>query len=222
MPGSFVGVEEDHDAAVDAIADAAEGGLAKFLGAFHRGAPYERGFFMVPDGHGKLAGCQAHSLASRKTMMRPWMRSPMRRKAAWRSCSEPSTAAGSSKGQCRRLTAAGKTGQVSLALSQTVITKSRSWPANSSTDLERWPEMSRPISAMTAMASGRTWEGLVPAEKTSKRSPASWRSRPSAIWERAELPVQRMRTRGFMGGPAVARESETNAGCDCRRHRRRA
>src|SRR5216683_2887749 len=49
------------------------------------------------------------------------------------------------------------------------------------------------------MASGRTWLGLVPALNTSKRSPASWRNRPSAIWLRAEFPVQRMRTR-FLSG----------------------
>src|SRR5688572_7008951 len=36
--------------------------------------------------------------------------------------------------------------------------------------------------------------GSVPALKTSKRSPARLRSRPSAIWLLAELPVQRNRT----------------------------
>src|ERR1035438_2288198 len=55
--------------------------------------------------------------------------------------------------------------------------------------------MSIPSSRITSIASGRTWLGLVPALKTSKRSPASWRRRPSAIWLRAEFPVQRMRTR---------------------------
>jgi hypothetical protein len=44
----------------------------------------------------------------------------------------------------------------------------------------------------------------IPALKTSKRSPASWRNKPSAIWLRAELPVQRMRTR-FLSGMAGLR-----------------
>ena len=45
-----------------------------------------------------------------------------------RASSGPSTAAGSSNGQCRRWTPPGNTGQVSLALSQTVMTKSRCCP----------------------------------------------------------------------------------------------
>src|SRR3954451_20954572 len=65
---------------------------------------------------------------------------------------------------------------------------------NTSTDFERWPEISIPTSLMTAIASGRTAVGRVPAEWTSKRSPSSWRSNPSAIWDRAELPVQRIKT----------------------------
>jgi len=36
---------------------------------------------------------------------------------------------------------------------------------------------------------------LVPALETSNRFPASCRNRPSAIWLRAEFPVQRIRTR---------------------------
>src|SRR5258707_10766039 len=55
--------------------------------------------------------------------------------------------------------------------------------------------MSMPISFIAAIASGRTSEGFVPAENTSKRSPASWRNNPSAIWLRAELPVHRINTR---------------------------
>src|SRR6185295_2426964 len=47
------------------------------------------------------------------------------------------------------------------------------------------------------MASGRTLPGFVPALKTSKRCPASWRSSPSAIWLRAEFPVHRIKTRFF-------------------------
>jgi hypothetical protein len=54
--------------------------------------------------------------------------------------------------------------------------------------------MSMPTSLMTAIASGRTVLGFVPALSTAKRSPASRRSRPSAIWDRAEFPVHRMST----------------------------
>src|SRR6266699_3260713 len=54
--------------------------------------------------------------------------------------------------------------------------------------------MSMPISFIAAIASGRTCEGFVPAENTSKRSPASWRNNPSAIWLRAELPVHKINT----------------------------
>src|SRR5579885_211193 len=48
---------------------------------------------------------------------------------------------------------------------------------------------------MAAIASARTALGFVPALSTSNLSPASCRSSPSAIWLRAELAVQRMRTR---------------------------
>src|SRR5207248_636425 len=44
---------------------------------------------------------------------------------------------------------------------------------------------------MTAIACGRTKLAIVPALNTSNRSLAKLRSRPSAIWLRAELPVQR-------------------------------
>src|SRR5579862_8955456 len=98
----------------------------------------------------------------------------------------------------------GNTGQLSLALSHTVSTKSKSCLANSSTLLERWPDISIPISCMTAIASGRTWLGLVPALNTSKRFPASCRKRPSAIWLRAELPVQRIKIR-FLSGMSLLR-----------------
>jgi len=60
--------------------------------------------------------------------------------------------------------------------------------------LDRCPEISMPSSFMTAIASGRTWPGFVPALSTSKRSQASCRNRPSAIWLLAELRVHRMRT----------------------------
>src|SRR5215469_4968401 len=55
--------------------------------------------------------------------------------------------------------------------------------------------MSMPISFITAIASGRTELGLVPALKTSKSSPTSARNNPSPIWLRAELPVHSTRIR---------------------------
>jgi hypothetical protein len=55
--------------------------------------------------------------------------------------------------------------------------------------------MSMPNSRIAATASARTRVGLTPALCTSKRAPPSWRSNPSAIWLRAELPVQRINTR---------------------------
>src|SRR5437660_8649727 len=48
------------------------------------------------------------------------------------------------------------------------------------------------------MAKGLTAEWLLPALKTRNRVPAISRSKPSAIWERAELPVQRISTCSFM------------------------
>src|SRR5215212_2305010 len=54
--------------------------------------------------------------------------------------------------------------------------------------------MSTPISSNARMASCLTWVASVPALCTSKRSPARWRSRPSAICERAELWVHTNRT----------------------------
>jgi hypothetical protein len=41
--------------------------------------------------------------------------------------------------------------------------------------------------------------GFVPAENTSNLFPPDDRRRPSAIWLRAEFPVQRMSTRFFIG-----------------------
>src|SRR5437660_1602731 len=58
--------------------------------------------------------------------------------------------------------------------------------------------MSIPSSDITAIASGRTTLGVVPAENTSNLSPPNDRRRPSAIWLRAEFPVQRMSTRFVM------------------------
>src|SRR5215217_2427449 len=54
--------------------------------------------------------------------------------------------------------------------------------------------MSTPTSSIALIASGLTWVASVPALCASKRSPARWRSRPSAICERAELWVQRNST----------------------------
>ena len=50
---------------------------------------------------------------------------------------------------------------------------------------------------MTRTAPGLSSVGVVPALVTSKRSPARWRRKPSAIWLRQELAVQRNRTRIF-------------------------
>ncbi len=60
--------------------------------------------------------------------------------------------------------------------------------------LERCPLISIPNSPITEIASGRIVDGSMPALSTSKFAPASWRSSPSAIWLRAELQVQRIRT----------------------------
>src|SRR3712207_971602 len=57
--------------------------------------------------------------------------------------------------------------------------------------------MSTPSSAIARIARGRTRVASVPALYASKRSPARWRSSPSAICERAELWVQRKSTRCF-------------------------
>ena len=62
-----------------------------------------------------------------------------------------------------------------------------------------------PISRNTVIACGRTKLGCRPALKTSKRSPASWRSRPSAIWLRATLPVQTISTFCLSIDPSDAR-----------------
>src|SRR6185295_5802380 len=53
-----------------------------------------------------------------------------------------------------------------------------------------------PSSAMARMASGLTDVFSVPALPASKRAPAIARRKPSAMWLRAELCVQRNRTRG--------------------------
>ena len=89
----------------------------------------------------------------------------------------------------------GQTGQVSRALSQTVMTKSNSTSLNSSTDLLRASEASIwKLSRSIARAIG--WGaafGLTPALNTSNRSPPVLRSRYSARMLRAEFPVHRKR-----------------------------
>src|SRR3954447_18223262 len=73
--------------------------------------------------------------------------------------------------------------------------------------------MSMPTSAMASTATGLMCApGAEPAERTSTRSPASWRSQPWAIWERPALWTQTNRTLGladtggsFPGGVDVGR-----------------
>src|SRR5713226_1395078 len=48
------------------------------------------------------------------------------------------------------------------------------------------------------MANGLTLDGLLPALYTRNRPPAISRSNPSAIWERAELPMHRISTCSFI------------------------
>src|SRR5215203_1573672 len=62
--------------------------------------------------------------------------------------------------------------------------------------------MSTPVSSIALMARGLTWVASVPALCASKQCPARWRSRPSAICERAELCVHRNRT--LVRSPASA------------------
>src|SRR5580700_8723314 len=60
--------------------------------------------------------------------------------------------------------------------------------------------MSIPISPIASTASGFNPLGSVPALSGSNSPPATWRKYPSAIWLRAELPVQRKRTLGLDTG----------------------
>jgi hypothetical protein len=70
-------------------------------------------------------------------------------------------------------------------------------PRNSRTFFDSCCEMSMPISRITSTASGCNPRGVIPALSASKRSLAMSRRKASAIWLRAELPVQRKRTFGF-------------------------
>src|SRR5829696_3383493 len=57
------------------------------------------------------------------------------------------------------------------------------------------PAMSMPTSAMASTATGLIDPaGADPADSTSTRSPARWRSQPAAIWERPALCTQTNRT----------------------------
>src|SRR5438874_2181131 len=64
---------------------------------------------------------------------------------------------------------------------------------SSSTCLERWALMSMPVSAIARTARGFIPCGSTPAEYASITSPLSARAKPSAIWLRQLLPVQRNR-----------------------------
>ena len=73
-------------------------------------------------------------------------------------------------------------------------------PANSSRHFDREFRTSTPISCMDSTVMGLRPAGWVPALSTSKWSPAIRPRRASAIWLRAEFPVQRNRIRCFMIG----------------------
>jgi hypothetical protein len=87
--------------------------------------------------------------------------------------------------ECRAFSAAGP---AQLVVNKRVGLEHRFEPLGSVTSLV--PDFSE----MFEVASVLTWVASVPALTTSKRSPARWRSRPSAICERAELWVHRNRT----------------------------
>jgi hypothetical protein len=106
-----------------------------------------------------------------------------------------------------RLPAAGTRG-ATIAVIVCAYNESRQLPACLSSPLAqaRAPdEMSMPSPDITAIASRRTALGFVPAETTSNLSPPNDRKRPSALWLRAEFPVQRISTRFVMTrrGPAA-------------------
>lgn len=104
--------------------------------------------------------------------------------------SDPLAAAGFSRGQWSRFTSGGRTGQDSLAWLQTVTTTSISRARSQSKAFEYCSEMSIPFSCIARAAYGFSRLGAVPALSVATR-PWPWcRARPSAIWLRAELPVQ--------------------------------
>lgn len=113
--------------------------------------------------------------------------------------SVPSEDAGSGEPQCARTGLPGQMGHASLALSQTVITKTNLTPANSSHDFLRAPEASIPYRSLrTQRARVLTVpDGFAPALYTSNRPIPFCRRRYSPMMLRAEFPVQSMRI--FLG-----------------------
>src|SRR5690606_11187430 len=78
-----------------------------------------------------------------------------------------------------------------------VITTSESWTASRVSTVGVAAVMSTPCSAIAWTAAGLIESaGAEPAERTSMRSPARWRSQPAAIWERPALWTQTNRTLG--------------------------
>ena len=121
----------------------------------------------------------------------------------WARCcgSSPPVSAGSGTGQCRVCLAAGNTGQASRAEPHTVTTKSQGWSRYSSRCWLWCCERSIPTSAITPTAKGWTKPtGAEPADRASQTPWASSFHQPSAIWDRQEFPVQRIRTRFGRGG----------------------
>ena len=100
---------------------------------------------------------------------------------------------GSGRGQWRRRTPGGVTGQTSSA--QSVITVSAEATGTSVTAFDRAPEMSSPASARTRTAIGCTCQGWEPALSTRTPGGASALPKASANWLRAELARQRNTTR---------------------------
>src|SRR5262245_18147423 len=107
----------------------------------------------------------------------------------------------------------GKIGQVSRALSQTVITKSKFTSRNSSHDLLRASLASMlNRSRSTLHVVGFTVpDGEAPALYASKRVPPNRLRKYSAKTLRAELPVQRKRTLNGGRSVVMARPREGNA-----------
>ena len=97
--------------------------------------------------------------------------------------------------QCAVTGAPGKSGQISLTLSQSVTTRSKRIRAKRSRCLVVRPEMSIPRSAITRMALRCSGFGWLPALRASTAPSERLASSASAICERAEFPVHRNRTR---------------------------
>src|SRR5689334_4191053 len=79
-----------------------------------------------------------------------------------------------------------------------VMITSEDWAVAYSSLFGVWSVMSTPTSRMAWTAAGLTVSaGAEPAERTSIRSPARWRSQPAAICERPALCTQTNRTLGL-------------------------